>query len=68
MLLEFGKNIFLDFLLLEANVKIRIFPILMAYWSGFGILKQNQDNPDEIVMVGQSVNVFINFKIKKMKI
>ena len=28
--------------------------ILIAYWLGFGIFKQNQDNPDEIRMVGQS--------------
>ena len=39
------------------RVKIGIFPILIAYWSGFWIFKQNRDNPDEIGMVGQSENV-----------
>ena len=39
------------------RVKIGIFPILIAYWSGFEIFKQNRDNPDEIGMVGQSENV-----------
>ena len=33
---------------------IWIFPIPIPYWSGFRIFKQNQDNPDEIGMVGQS--------------
>ena len=33
-----------------------IFPIPIAYWSGFGIFKQNQDNLDEIWMAGQSVH------------
>ena len=35
-----------------------VFSYQIAYWSGFGIFKQNPDNPDEIRMVGQSgVNV-----------
>ena len=29
----------------------------IACWSRFGALEQNQDNPDEIGMVGQSENV-----------
>ena len=39
----------------QMTVKIRIFPVLIVYWSGFRIFKQNQKNPDEIGMVGQSV-------------
>lgn len=34
---------------------IRIFPIPIAYWLGFGILKQNQENLDKIGVVGQFV-------------
>ena len=34
---------------------IRIFPIPIAYWSGFGILKQNQENLDKIGVVGPFV-------------
>ena len=34
---------------------IRIFPIPIAYWSGFGILKQNQENLHKIGVVGQFV-------------
>ena len=33
-----------------------ILSIPIAYWSGFGIFKQNRENSDEIGMVGQSVN------------
>ena len=40
---------------IRKDVKIRIFPILITYWSGFRIFKQNQENPEEIGMVGQSV-------------
>ena len=39
---------------MKIDVKIRIFPIPVAYWSGFGIFKQDRENPDEIRMVGQS--------------
>ena len=38
----------------EHESKSEFFPIPIAYWSGFGIFKQNRDNPDEIGMVGQS--------------
>ena len=38
----------------EHESKSGFFPIPIAYWSGFGIFKQNRDNPDEIGMVGQS--------------
>ena len=38
---------------MKTDVKIAIFPILIAYWSGFGIFKQNRDNPDEIGKGGQ---------------
>ena len=37
-------------------IKIGIFPVLIAYRSGFGIFKQNHENPDEIGMVRQSGN------------
>ena len=37
---------------IKTDVTIGIFPI--AYWSGFGIFKQNRENPDEIGIVGQS--------------
>ena len=33
-----------------------MFSILILYWSGFGIFKQNQENPNEIEVVGQSVS------------
>ena len=36
------------------RVKIRIFPISIAYWSRFRVFEQNRDNPDEIGIVGQS--------------
>ena len=39
---------------IKTDVKITIFPIPIAYWSGFRIFKQDQENPDEIRMVGQS--------------
>ena len=39
---------------MKTDVKIGIFPILIAYWSGFGIFKQNRENPNEIRIVGQS--------------
>ena len=56
-LLEFDKNLFLALFFLQADVKIGTFPFPTAYRSGFGIFKQNVDNPDEIGMVGQSVFV-----------
>lgn len=40
---------------IRANLKIQNFPSPIAYWSGLGIFKQNQQNTDKIVMVGQSV-------------
>ena len=40
---------------IRKDVKIRIFPILITYCSGFRIFKQNQENPEEIGTVGQSV-------------
>ena len=48
LLWEFDESI-------TARVEIWIFPIPIAYWSGFGIFKQNRDNSDEIGMVRQSV-------------
>ena len=36
------------------DVEIGIFPIPIAYRSGFGIFKQNRENLDVIGMVGQS--------------
>ena len=38
---------------IRTDVKIGGFPILIAYWLEF---KENQENPDEITMVGQSEN------------
>ena len=46
VLWEFDENDRID-------VKIRTFPIPIAYWYGFGIFKQNQGNPKEIRMVRQ---------------
>ena len=40
---------------IRKDVKIRIFAILITCWSGFRIFKQNQENPEEIGTVGQSV-------------
>ena len=40
---------------IRKDVKIRIFAILITYCSGFRIFKQNQENPEEIGMVRQSV-------------
>ena len=48
LLWEFDENI-------TTRVEIWIFPIPIAYWSGFGIFKKNRDNSDEIGMVRQSV-------------
>lgn len=39
---------------IRTDVKIGIFPIPIACWSGFGISNQNWGNPDEIGMAGQS--------------
>ena len=33
---------------------VKIFPSTIAYWSGFVIFKEKQENPDETGMVGQS--------------
>ena len=42
------------------DVKIRIFPISITGWSGFGILKKDWGDPDEIGMVGQSVSIMLD--------
>ena len=47
----YANNVFEN---IKTDVKIRIFPIQIAYWSGFGIFKQNRENPNEIRIVGQS--------------
>ena len=44
-------------IILQKYVKIGIFPIPIACWSGFGIFNENRGNPDEIGMVGQSVGI-----------
>ena len=49
---EYLKNSFEN---IRKDVKIRIFPILITYLAGFRIFKQNQENPDKIGMVGQSI-------------
>ena len=41
----------------EQIFKIGIFPIPTEVASGFGIFKENRDNPDEIGMVGHSVSI-----------
>ena len=38
---------------IRTDVKIGDFPILIAYWSGFGTFKKNRENPNEIGMVEQ---------------
>ena len=48
----YHKNSFENF---KTDVKIGIFPIPITSKSGFGIFKQNWENPDKIGMVGQSV-------------
>ena len=45
--------------------KSGFFQIPIACWSGFGIFKQNRDNPDQIGMVGQSHNG--NFPMSNIK-
>lgn len=40
---------------IRTDVKIRIFTILIAFWSGFGISKQNWENRNKIMIVGRSV-------------
>ena len=42
-----NKNSFKN---IRTDAKIRIFPIPVAYWSGFAIFKQNQENPDKVTM------------------
>ena len=37
----------------RTDIKIGIFPISIAYWSGLGTFKQNRGNPNDIGMVGQ---------------
>ena len=51
-LCKYHKN---KFEISKQDAKIRIFTIPIAYWSGFRILKQNQENLDEIRVVGQFV-------------
>ena len=41
-------------LFITTDVKIRIFPVPIKYWSWFGIFKQNRKDSHEIRMVGQS--------------
>ena len=51
----------------RTDAKIGIFPIPIVYWSGFGIFKQNRENPDTTKTVGQSPYVAIFFcSYKKM--
>ena len=38
----------------RTGVKIGIFPIPIAHWSGVGIFKQKRENPVDIGMAGQS--------------
>ena len=45
----------------RTDAKIGIFPIPIVYWSGFGIFKQNRENPDTTKTVGQSPYVAIFF-------
>ena len=42
-----NKNSFKN---IRTDARIRIFPIPIAYWSGFGIFKQNQENPDKVTL------------------
>ena len=42
-----NKNSFKN---IRTDAKIKIFPIPVAYWSGFAIFKQNQENPDKVTM------------------
>ena len=43
----------LDYLFYQNRCQNRDFPILIAYWSGFGTFKKNRENPNEIGMVEQ---------------
>ena len=45
----------------KTDAKIGIFPIPIVYWLGFGIFKQNRENPDTTKTVGQSPYVAIFF-------
>lgn len=45
------KNLFEK---IRTDVKIEIFLIPIAHWSGFGIFKENQEIPEKIGKVGQS--------------
>ena len=40
------------------TVQIWHFPILNAYWSGFGIFEQNRKDPDEIRMIKESSQTY----------
>ena len=41
---------------IRTDIKVGILPIPIVYWLRFRIFKPNQENPDEIGMVGQSGN------------
>ena len=47
-LYKYRKNSFEN---IRTDVKIRIFPIAVTDWLGFGVYKQNQENSNEIKMV-----------------
>ena len=47
---EFNENI-------TTRVEIGIFPIPIAYWSGFGIFKQNRDNPDSLKFSSRTLKI-----------
>ena len=55
-----NKNSFKN---IRTDAKIKIFPIPVAYWSGFAIFKQNQENPTTQV-VEMSVTVDNNSPIQ----
>ena len=50
-LYKYHKNSFEN---IKTDIKIRIFPIAIADWLGFGVYKQNRENSYEIKMVRQS--------------
>ena len=47
-LCKYHKNSFEN---IKTDIKIRIFPITIADWLGFGVYKQNRENSYEIKMV-----------------
>ena len=52
--MRFDENNFLGSLFVGADLQNRDFSTLTEVASGIGIFKQNQENPDEIGMVGRS--------------